>query len=181
MEVRHRSYDILEDKALRFTRNGSLHKAATLSVQFLMVCLGICCSQPEVHAMSLFSKRVIFSEVKGVVVHEGKPVEGAEIERSFHLATGEKGADQTRTDASGRFSFKRITKSPGLLGLLPHEPVIGQNIVIKVGGKQYMAWQFVKHDYEDNGELDGKPLDLICDLATEPSRRGGVYGICRIK
>jgi hypothetical protein len=132
--------------------------------------------------MSLFSKRVFFSEVRGVVVKKGKPIEGAEVERSFHAAMrDEKGVDHTKTDASGRFLFSKITRSSSFLGMLPHEPVIGQNILIKVGGKEYMAWQFVKHDYDDNGELDGKPIDIICDIASEPAKHGGIYGICRMK
>jgi hypothetical protein len=136
----------------------------------------------EVSAMSLFSQKVVFSEVKGVLVDKGKPVEGAEVERTFHMAMGDKKeTDRTRTDASGRFFLPRITKSTGLIGVLPHEPVIGQNIVIRMGGKEYMAWQYVKHDYTDNGELDGKPIELICDLGVDPARCGGVYGICHFQ
>jgi hypothetical protein len=163
-------------------RLAMLQSTSGVSIQLFIFSFLTCFLPAEVSAMSLFSDRVFFPEVRGVVTDRGKPIEGAEIERSFHAAMqDEKGLDLTRTDVSGHFLFKKITKSSSLLSMLPHEPVIGQNIIIKVGGKEYMAWQYVKHDYDDNGELNGKPIDIICDIASDPAKQGGIYGICRLK
>jgi hypothetical protein len=93
----------------------------------------------------------------------------------------EKGVDKTTTDESGQFYFNKIVRSPTLLGLLPHEPVIGQRITIKTKGKEYLAWRYAKHNYSENGELSGKPINIICEISRNPAHQGDVYGICQIK
>ena len=73
--------------------------------------------------------------------------------------------------------------------MLPHEPSVEQEISIVHGGKTYVAWQFVRDGYAENGELFGKPIALHCDLATEPRKhvlehnfvRHGIYGICEFE
>lgn len=133
----------------------------------------------EGHAMG---KMVLFSGVKGQVLLNGKPVGGAAVEREFEWAwKSEKGRDTTLTDADGRFSMAPITRSSFLGSLLPHEPVVRQVITIDHGGKRYKAWATFKRDYDENGELDGKPIVMTCRLDTEPQRRGEVFGICELQ
>jgi hypothetical protein len=137
---------------------------------------------PEVYAMSLFSKLTIFSEVKGTISIGGKPVVGADVERAFHSTLrDEKQTDHATSDVTGRFSFPKIIRTPSLLGLLPHEPVIGQKITIRYLGKEYLAWQFTKHNYDDNGELAGKQIDITCELTNAPTNHGDVYGVCTFR
>lgn len=133
----------------------------------------------EGHAMG---KMVLFSAVRGQVLLEGKPVGGATVEREFEWAwKSEKGRDTTRTDADGRFSMAAITRSSFLGSLLPHEPVVRQVITIDHGGRRYKAWATHKRDYDENGELDGRPIVMTCRLEAEPQRRGEIFGICELQ
>lgn len=126
-------------------------------------------------------KMVLFSAVRGQVLLNGKPVVGATVEREFDWAwKSEKGRDSTLTDAEGRFSLAPITRTSFLGGLLPHEPVVRQVISIDHAGKRYKAWATFKRDYEDNGELDGRPIVMTCRLEAEPQRRGEVFGLCEL-
>jgi hypothetical protein len=130
------------------------------------------------------AKMVIFSAVSGKVLQDGKPVPGASVEREFRWVwKDEIGTDSATTGANGEFSFAKIERSSFLGSLLPHEPVVRQSLTIKVGGKSYEAWLLNKHNYDDNGEVEGKkPLKLVCRLEATPSRHaGGYYGICELE
>jgi hypothetical protein len=130
------------------------------------------------------AKMVIFSAVNGRVLQDGKPVPGATVEREFRWAwKDETGKDNATTGGGGEFAFGKIERSSFLGSLLPHEPVIRQSLTIKVNGKAYEAWLFNKHNYDDNGEVEGKkPLKLVCRLEAAPSRHaGGYYGICELE
>lgn len=123
----------------------------------------------------------LFSEVRGVVLDHGKPVAGVSVTRSWlwHLERIA-GLDSSVTDQDGRFQFPGV---PGrsLSGLLlPHDPLIEQKILIEYGGKSYRAWLIDKRDYDDNGELDGRPINLVCRLENPLKHREGVFGICEI-
>jgi hypothetical protein len=121
---------------------------------------------------------VLFSEVSGVVSREGEPVAGVDVERRWHwVLKDELGSDRTRTDESGSFRFPAVTRRSLLARLMPHEPVVGQKIVIHEGGEERVAWQFTRHDYRDGSELPGRPLELTCPLEREPVRRGPRFGI----
>jgi hypothetical protein len=128
------------------------------------------------------AKMVIFSAVSGTVMHEGKPVADAVIEREWKWVWGdETGSDQATTAADGSFSLPKIERRSFLGGLLPHEPVVRQTILIRHAGNSYKAWMFDKHDYTDQGELAGKPIRLTCRLENEPVRRGDLFGICELE
>lgn len=128
------------------------------------------------------SKMHLFSEVHGVVVEHGIPVAGAVVEQEFRWHwTDEVGKTRVSTDASGRFAFAAVVRSSLLGSLLPHEPRVQQTLLIKHGGKVFKAWMMDKGDYLANSELGGKPIDLVCDLSVQPSRKGAVYGICEFR
>jgi hypothetical protein len=129
------------------------------------------------------AKMVIFSAVQGRVLDNGKPVAGAQIERTFKWAwKDESGSDTTTTGTAGEFTLPAIERSSFLGSLLPHEPVIRQSITIRHGGKAYEAWLYNKHSYANNAELDGKPIRLVCKLENPPQRRhGDIYGICEVE
>jgi hypothetical protein len=121
-------------------------------------------------------KLCVFSEVRGVVLATGSPVAGATVERTWD--GGKKpGSDRTRTDAEGRFTLPAVIQSSFLASILPHEPVIRQEIVIEHEGARHPAWLFVKHNYEVNGERKGKPIRATFHLGTEPENREGIYGL----
>lgn len=129
------------------------------------------------NAFGMF-KVCLFSPVKGKVVLKGQPVVGAVIERSYDWAwKNQKGHDETTTDQNGEFSFPAIYGTMVLGSVLPHEPVIEQAINIQYQGKTHEAWYFHKGEYSEYGELVGRQLILMCDLGSEPMKKG--QGVCR--
>jgi hypothetical protein len=125
------------------------------------------------------AKMVIFSAVSGKVLHDGKPVAGALIEREWKWAwKDEAGADRVITAPDGSFSLPMVERSSLLGSLLPHTPSVRQTILIKHAGTTYKAWMFDKEEYANNGELKGKPIRITCRLENQPSRHGDVFGIC---
>jgi hypothetical protein len=57
--------------------------------------------------------------------------------------------------------------------------VVLQKITIRYEGRDYTAWRHTKNSYEPDSELDGKPLDLECELTRAPDFEGTHYGICK--
>jgi hypothetical protein len=49
-----------------------------------------------------------------------------------------------------------------MTNFLPTGPSIQQEIYIRYEGKEYEAYMLIKSNYQENGELDGKPLSFIC-------------------
>jgi hypothetical protein len=133
------------------------------------------------YTMSLFAKKCLFSEVNGVVLSAGKPVTGAEVE-NFYRWDGPDMSNRTtvETDNEGRFAVDGVHDNALMTYFLPTSPSIQQEIYIRYEGKEYEAYLLIKNNYEENGELDGKPLSFICELNDEPSRDSGFYGICTL-
>ena len=130
------------------------------------------------HAMG---KMYLFSEVRGTVTHKGQPVQGAQLEREYRWAwKNEVGKDAAVTDAKGQFSFPSVVRSSFLGSFLPHEPMVQQTILIQHQGQTYKAWMYDRGNYQDLGELKGKPIVLKCDLDAPLSHKSGIYGICEI-
>lgn len=124
----------------------------------------------------------LFSEVHGVVTHQGKPVVGAIVEQHYvwHWKN-ERGQTQVNTDAEGKFRFPAIVKSSLMASVLPHEKIIEQTILIKHEGNTYKAWVFDKSNYNQNGELKGKPIVIECELQNPLTHKGDIYGICELR
>jgi hypothetical protein len=136
----------------------------------------------ESKAMGGLSK-VMFSEVQGVVLKEGKPVAGAKVVREFIWAWNDASQrDEVTTDASGKFKFDLASRVSLITSIFPHEPVISQKIKIIHHGKVYIAWDFTKHDYDENGELDGKKINIKCELEKNEGYHinTSVWGICTL-
>jgi hypothetical protein len=150
-----------------------------LTRQICLVGIILFISLDEGNAM--FFEKVIFSEVKGVVLDHGKPIPRATVER-FVKDSNKENKDRTVTDSDGRFHFKTMEKSPSFPKLFPHETVITQRLLVTVGNNQYKAWICIKNNYDNNGELDGKPIDIICDLENDYIDNDGKFmGICRLR
>jgi hypothetical protein len=141
--------------------------------------------QTEVFAMSFLGiKKCVFSAVEGRVIENGVPVVNAIIKRTYKW-DGDKISDEIKTDENGYFSLPAKHES-SLWTLFPHNPSVGQMINIHVGDNEYQAWGFRKGNYDVNGELDGKPMNLLCDL-NNPKESHKInefksyLGICTIK
>ena len=125
------------------------------------------------------AKMVIWSAMKGRVLMNGQPAAGAVLKRNFFWHwKSENGSDETKTNAAGEFALPAIERSSFLGGLLPHEPVVEQAIVIEYQGKSYKAWGYYKHDYDHDGENRGRPIDVTCRLDAERAMHGDVMGLC---
>ena len=133
----------------------------------------------EVNAMGV--TKTLFSKVDGVVLNHGKPVPNAVVTRHFNFGwTDEEKTETTTAGQDGRFNFPKITRFSLATSLVPHEPLVSQTIKIHLDGKEYIAWHLLKHNYDDNGELGGKPINLVCELTREPDfdAKTKVAGIC---
>ncbi len=132
------------------------------------------------HAMAFSKTLYLFSEVNGIVLLDGKPVQGVEVtqEYDWHWKE-EKGSKVAVTDAEGRFHFPVIT-GKSLTAGLPHQPVIEQKLRLSYQGKEYKGWLHGKDNYDEHGELKGQPLNLVCDLNDEPAGHPEIrsFGIC---
>lgn len=131
--------------------------------------------------MGVFDRLVLFSEVHGTVLQGGRPVEGAELIQTVVWSDNEKKnpVQKTMTDGKGAFWFSPIEHRAGLLRMIPAQPVMLQKIVIRYQGAEYIAWRHGKMSYDANTELDGCPLNLVCELSRGPSHEGKHYGICK--
>lgn len=121
------------------------------------------------------SKVCLFSPVKGKVTRDGRPVAGATIVRTYNWTSNDKkGGDETKTDASGEFSFPAIYQTMLLGSLLPHEPVVRQKLTMQLDGKLYELFECSRHNYKEGCEFGYdiviNPLELACDLANEPEK-----------
>lgn len=163
---------------------GAQHRVPALRAVVLALVILLPGGRYEVHGRELH----LFSAFSGIVTDQGRPVEGAEVERWYRWHWWDRiGIDRTATDSSGRFSFPEIAVRSFLATVLPHEPVVRQTITIRHQGREYRAWEHVRHSYEPIDELGGIVLDFTCDLGNDPGyqlvsdrEKLGYAGICRL-
>lgn len=131
--------------------------------------------------MGLFDRLVLFSEVHGTVLRDGKPVAGAELTQKVVWSDNQDEIAPQRavTDQAGTFRFASIERGAGLRRMVPAQPMMLQTITIHFEGADYLAWRYGKDSYDDRSELDGRPLNLVCELTRAPSHEGKHYGICK--
>lgn len=149
---------------------------------------------PLVGAMGFFDsmKVYLFSDMKGVVLYEGKPVEGAKIIRTAMTNNDKEHKDSTTSDSTGHFQFDQMDTKL-FLKLLPTTIRVNQKIIIEFKGQQYLAWKAFTGG-ENKGELNNTDvigtskeinINLNCELtasesikASESISTSGIKGIC---
>lgn len=147
---------------------------------------------PLVGAMGFFDsmKVSLFSEMKGVMLFEGKPVEGAKITRTAVANNDKKHTDSTSSDSNGRFHFDQMYTHL-FLKLLPTGIVVYQKVIIEYDGQKYLAWDGASRGV-NKGELNEGPvigtsneieIDLKCELTAKETSKASAYttsvtGIC---
>ena len=118
---------------------------------------------------------VLFSALAGVLTINGEPAPHAEVVRTAYL--GKTYTQRAITDAQGRFHFNKLTTRKSLLLYFPHEPLVSQKIVARVDNQEYLLWDYLKHNYDDDLNVDlmssnptnSKVFFVQCDLGnTEP-------------
>lgn len=116
------------------------------------------------------AKYVLFSPVSGKIVISGKPVAGVTVKRWYKGGFSDKqGSDSATTDASGSFSFPEVTFSSIMAGIIPHEAVVTQKIMVTINGTETLIYLLVKRNYELNGEYGGLPLNFVFDPTVPPT------------
>ena len=125
------------------------------------------------------AKMVLWLAMKGRVLMNGQPAAGAVLVRhdDWHWKD-EKGSDRAVANVAGEFVFPAIDGSSFFGGLLPHEPVIRQEMIIEYQGAIYAAWNGYKGSYKPHSENDGRPINLVCRLDAQRTAHGQVTGLC---
>lgn len=126
----------------------------------------------------LSSKLILFSEVSGQIVDGEKFLSNIDVERTINWQDQEF-REIVKSNENGEFKFKPLERNVYLNFLFPSEPFIEQKITFHVSNKKILAWAFTKRNYRKNSELEGKNIQLICDINNEPKRIGSVFGVCR--
>lgn len=113
-------------------------------------------------------KITIFSEFKGVVTNNGKPVEGLVLKRTADHDTDKVYTDTATTDKDGQFRFKRITKWS--LRPLMFDTRIHQTITVQTSDGECVVWQTLKLNNFPRGEIaldnekSSKPIHCRVEL-----------------
>lgn len=121
-------------------------------------------------SMAFLNPLVLMSQMDGTLVRSsGEPAAGVRLVRSWDWAWGNRrGSDETATDAQGRFSFDRVTGRSMTARIMPHQPVIRQIITAETADGAIEIWRARKGDYDDNSELLGDALQVLCGLDALP-------------
>lgn len=130
--------------------------------------------------MTLFGKNVLFSEITGKVILDGKPVEKAEIIQKVLIDHNNSITNSMTTSSDGIFHFPQIERNKRIIDFLPAQFAIGQEILIHFDEKEITGWIYTKSDPEPNSEASGNKFELLCDLGAEPSYSDNYYGVCRL-
>ncbi len=110
------------------------------------------------------AKFVLFSPISGKIVVAGKPIAGVTVTRWYKGGFSDKQATETtQTDATGAFSFPEATFSSIMAGIIPHEAVVTQKMIVTIDGAETRIYSTVKRNYELNGEYGGQPLNFVFD------------------
>jgi hypothetical protein len=131
-------------------------------------------------SMGFGKEKVLCSQFNGVLLSsEGEPMRGVRIERVWTWSfTGESAKDEALSDDQGRFRFERVTRSSLFSSIVPHEPEIRQEIKAHAPNGAVVLWGHAKHNYDDNGELRGRPIKVVCGIEKAPPGEVLYYGTC---
>jgi hypothetical protein len=134
---------------------------------------------------------VLFSAISGTLVKDGKPVVGATLTRRAKL--GDWYEDTAVTDKDGKFSFETMKAFSLKAHILPHEPVVSQQMFAQVGNTKYDVWYHTKFGYEDNSELMYRtmnaagrqkinatvnPISVTCEFSADRQHVGHISSTC---
>lgn len=120
-------------------------------------------------------KVYVFSKMEGVVMKDGKPVEGAVIKRTADHYNDKAYYDQTVSDENGHFEFGAITTR--YFWSFMFDTVVRQVVYIEHEGTRYLGWDAFKNNAHHRGELIAKdekaraPIRCTFDLDQEDSKK----------
>lgn len=120
-----------------------------------------------VAAMSLFNagETCVFSSVQIRITLDKEPLKEAKVIRRWEW-NEKKGEDYAFTDSDGIVEFAEILQR-GATQFFPSEFVAAQQIVAVIEGKEDRIWSFSKRSPDRDSELEGKPLNLSCEISSK--------------
>lgn len=126
------------------------------------------------------SEEYVCSPMTGQLVQsDGSPVVDTQIRREWHWH-GKSGADTTRTDAQGRFSFGAVPAKRGFFGFLPAEDRVQQNYYADLPDGAFKFLYVSGSGLTLGHEADGKKFNVRCLTGTEPDGNGFHWGTCKL-
>jgi hypothetical protein len=156
-------------------------RKALLFLAVPLVVLAILAEAPMAFGKTL----ILASEFEGRLVDaDGNPAAGVEVVRTWEWAwTSDTGSDSAQTDGDGRFSFGVVTGSSFSARLVPHQPVIHQEITANGPSGPVLLFSVDKQNYDPDSELFGRGLTLtklnfVCRIDQEPGDTGAFWGTC---
>ncbi len=125
---------------------------------------------PQGVAMAFFSKKevVLSSPFEATITFQGKPAVGARVKRVIKWQSDIGEEDSTETDEQGYFSLPAIKDS--WRQLLPAEFVVYQDIIVEFEDREFKVWVHSKREEHEWAELDGRPINMRCELTDEIRR-----------
>lgn len=109
--------------------------------------------------------RVVFSAVKGRVLHKGKPVAGLEINQRWTWLGIDDGEYSTKTDGDGRFTLPEVTVEKLTVN---DDVLIMQEITAEHRDTTIRIWDHTRQSLSQNDELGGEPISFTVHLDGEP-------------
>lgn len=110
-------------------------------------------------------KAYTFSGMSLKLTHDGRPASHARVTRIVDWQKEK--VDEFTADESGHVSLPEVTER-SISQLLPVQFVVAQVVNVEFNGEQYEIWVNSKMSPDKYSELGGKPLDLECELTSEP-------------
>ena len=136
-------------------------------ILFLFLTLFTFCA--EATSMSFLSKPeekvVLFSPMEGLITYKNKPAAGAKIERKVSWKDDKGETDTSVTDENGKFNLSILEENVQLSKI--SQFVVSQEISVYFHGEKFIIWTMGKSSKLIYGELDGKPVNLTCELTDE--------------
>ena len=131
-------------------------------------------------SMAFGKTLVLCSPFSGLLVTEGgEAAHGVRLERTWLWGWNSRaGSDVAVTGPDGRFRFPAVTGRSVLASMLPHQPSTDQTIAAHGPDGPAEIWRASKSNYDMNGELSGRPINVTCHLDREPSADGLFWGTC---
>ncbi|GAB2515061.1 DUF6795 domain-containing protein [Microbulbifer agarilyticus] len=116
--------------------------------------------------MSIFDvgKACTFSKMNLEITFNGKPAPDAKIWR--RVKWQKERIDEFKTDEYGKITLPEVLQR-SVTQFFPAEFVASQAVVVTFEDKEYEIWINSKRNPEANSELDGKDINLKCELTDE--------------
>ncbi|TLM78968.1 DUF4198 domain-containing protein [Microbulbifer harenosus] len=109
-------------------------------------------------------KAYTFSEMRLEITYQGKPAAGAVVKR--RIKWQRERLDEFFTDSNGVVVLPQV-RERSVMQFFPSEFVASQALDVHFLDQEFNIWINSKRRPHKNSELDGKPINLKCELLNE--------------